>query len=134
MVALLPGAYFQPVHAASQPDPPCASTAGLLLSETVLVDGMDGSNLMGQGINQQTAPGMDSIQEWTVQTSNYSAEFGQAGSSVMNVTMKSGTNQFHGSGYNYFQNEFLNSAQPFTVQPGTASEHIRPRFEEMIMA
>src|SRR5258708_30061930 len=87
---------------------------------------MDGSKLMRQGSNQQTAPGTDSIQEWTVQTSNYSAEFGQAGSAVMNVTMKSGTNQFHGGAYNYFQNEFLNSAQPFTVQPGSSTEHIRP--------
>ena len=127
MVALLPGAYFQPVNTGFTTGPTVRINGGATSSETFLVDGMDGSNLMGQGINQQTAPGMDSIQEWTVQTSNYSAEFGQAGSSVMNVTMKSGTNQFHGSGYNYFQNEFLNSAQPFTVQPGSASEHIRPQ-------
>jgi hypothetical protein len=69
---------------------------------------------------------MDSIQEWTVQTSNYSAEFGQAGSAVMNVTMKSGTNTLHGSGYEYFQNDFLNAAQPFTVQAGSPNEHVRP--------
>src|ERR1700693_5477226 len=87
---------------------------------------MNGTNILGQGANQQAQPGMDSIQEWTVQTSNYSAECGQAGSSVMNVTIKSGTNQYHGTAYNYFQNEFLNSAQPFTVQPGSPSEHIRP--------
>ncbi len=126
IVALLPGAYFQPVNTGFTTGPTVRINGGATSSETLLVDGMDGSNLMGQVINQQTQPGMDSIQEWTVQTSNYSAEFGQAGSSVMNVTMKSGTNQFHGSAYDYFQNEFLNSAQPFTVQPGSPNEHIRP--------
>ena len=64
--------------------------------------------------SQQNQPGADSIQEWAVQTSNYSAEFGQAGNAIMNVTMKSGTNQFHGSAYDYFVNEFMNAGQPFT--------------------
>ena len=126
IVALLPGAYYQPVNTGFTTGATVRINGGVTSSETLLVDGMDGSNLMGQGINQQTQPGMDAVQEWTVQTSNYSAEFGQAGSSVHNVTMKSGTNQYHGTAYDYFQNEFLNSAQPFTVQPGSPSEHIRP--------
>ena len=87
---------------------------GVAGSENVLIDGMDGTNILGQGANQQNQPGMDSIQEWTVQTSNYAAEFGQAGSAVMNVTMKSGTNQFTAARYEYFQNEVLNAGQPFT--------------------
>ena len=125
-VALLPGAYYQPVSTGFTVGPTVRINGGYTGSETFLVDGMDGTNLLTQVVNQQTAPGMDSVQEWTVQTSNYSAEFGQAGGAVMNVTMKSGTNQFHGSAYNYFQNEILNSAQPFTVQPGSPNEHIRP--------
>ncbi|HTA45866.1 MAG TPA: carboxypeptidase-like regulatory domain-containing protein, partial [Bryobacteraceae bacterium] len=127
IVALLPGAYFQPVPTGFTTGPTVRVNGGATSSETLLVDGMDGSNLMGQVINQQTQPGMDSVQEWTVQTSNYSAEYGQAGSSVHNVTMKSGTNQFHGSAYDYFQNEFLNSGQPFTVLPGSPNEHTRPQ-------
>src|SRR5579885_244843 len=124
LVALLPGAYYQPAPPFTGPVVRInGSPAG---SEKVLIDGMDATNILGQGANQQNQPGMDSIQEWTVQTSNYSAEFGQAGSSVMNVTMKSGTNQFHGSAYNCLQNEVLNAAQPFTVQPGSPNEHIRP--------
>jgi hypothetical protein len=126
VVALLPGAYYTPVATTFTTGPTVRINGGVTSSETFLVDGMDGTNLMAQSINQQTAPGMDSIQEWTVQTSNYSAEFGQAGSAVMNVTMKSGTNQYHGSAYNYLQNEVLNSAQPFSVQPGSPNEHIRP--------
>jgi hypothetical protein len=112
MVAMLPGAYYQPAPPFTGPTVHINGTpAG---SETVLVEGMDGTNILGQGANQQNQPGMDSIQEWTVQTSNYSAEFGQAGSAVMNITMKSGTNQYHGSLYDYFQDEFLNAGQPFT--------------------
>ena len=126
VVALLPGAYFTPVATTFTTGPTVRINGGYTSSETFLVDGMDGSNLMGQGINQQTAPGTDAVQEWTVQTSNYSAEFGQAGSSVMNVTMKSGTNSFHGSAYDYIQNDVVNAAQPFTVQPGSPNEHIRP--------
>src|SRR5579871_1219652 len=112
IVALLPGAYFQPAPPFTGPQ--VRINGGVTGSETVLIDGMDGTNILGQGANQQNQPGMDSIQEWTVQTSNYSAEFGQAGSAVMNVTMKSGTNQYHGTGYWYFQNEALNAGQPFT--------------------
>ena len=125
LVALLPGAFYQPSPIVHR-DPPCASTAESPDRRTVLVDGMDGTNILGQGANQQNQPGMDSIQEWTVQTSNYSAEFGQAGSAVMNVTMKSGTNQYHGSLYEYFQNDILNAGQPFTVQNGSPNEHNRP--------
>jgi len=112
IVALLPGAYYQPGPPFTGPT--VRINGGVAGSEKLLIDGMDGTNILGQGANQQNQPGMDSIQEWTVQTSNYSAEFGQAGSAVMNVTMKSGGNQYHGSAYEYFQNEFLNAGQPFT--------------------
>jgi outer membrane receptor protein involved in Fe transport len=113
MVALLPGAYYQPSPPFTGPVVRInGSPSG---SETLLIEGMNATNILGQGANQQNQPGMDSIQEWTVQTSNYSAEFGQAGSSVMNVTMKSGANQYHGSLYDYFQNEYLNAGQPFTT-------------------
>jgi hypothetical protein len=112
IVALLPGAYYQPAPPFTGPQVIINGSPGG--SETLLIEGMNGTNIVGQGANQQNQPGMDSIQEWTVQTSNYSAEFGQAGSSVMNVTMKSGTNQYHGSLYDYFQNEDLNAGQPFT--------------------
>jgi hypothetical protein len=126
IVALLPGAYYTPVSTTFTTGPTVRINGGYTSSETFLVEGMDGTNLMAQAINQQTAPGMDAVQEWTVQTSNYSAEFGQAGSSVHNVTMKSGTNQYHGTAYDYFQDEFLNAGQPFTVETGSPNEHVRP--------
>ncbi len=59
--------------------------------------------------------GVDSIQEMAVQTSNYAAEYGTASSVVINTTMKSGTNQYHGTGYDYFVNEDLNAGEPYTT-------------------
>src|SRR6185312_5715492 len=67
-------------------------------------------------INQQsmTQPSIDAIQEFAVETSNFAAEFGQVGGGYFNVTMKSGTNNLHGSAYNYFVNEALNAGTAFT--------------------
>jgi len=77
------------------------------------VEGMDTTNNMWQNMAQFTQQGVDAIQEFAVQTSNYAAEYGQAGSAVFNLTMKSGTNQIHGSAYEYFVNEALNASTPY---------------------
>ena len=61
---------------------------------------------------QFTQPSVDSVQEVAVQTSNFAAEFGTVGGGIFNVTMKSGTNQLHGSVYDYAINEVLNAHQP----------------------
>jgi len=113
LLALVPGAYFAPPTpgAVGSPD---RINGGLGGSESVLIDGMDATNALGQGADAQAQPGQDQIQEWTVQAGNYNAEFGQAGQAVYNVTMKSGTNQFHGSVFESYQNAYLNAGQPFT--------------------
>lgn len=81
----------------------------------IRVEGQTGGNLGGlRQYTQQSQPSVDAIQEVAVQTSNYSAEFGTAGGGIFNVTMKSGTNVFHGSAYDYAVNEALNSHQPYT--------------------
>lgn len=73
-----------------------------------------------------TQPSVDAIQEFSVQTSNFAAEFGQAGAAVFNVTMRSGTNQFHGGAYEYFANDVLNAGIPFTSDANHANNLIRP--------
>jgi len=110
VVALMPGSAL--VQGGT--GPVVRINGGVIASQTVLLEGMDMSNSLGQGASQQNQPGVDSIQEWAIQTSNYAAEFGQAGSAIMNVTMRSGTNRFHGSAYEYFVHEKLNAGQPFT--------------------
>jgi hypothetical protein len=108
VVALIPGSALTP----GQTGPTVRINGGVNNSQTMLVEGMDASNSLGQGASQQNQVGVDSVQEFAVQTSNYSAEFGQAGSAIMNITMKSGTNLFHGSAYEYWVHEKLNSGQP----------------------
>ncbi len=97
-------------------------------TETMRVEGQDStSRLFGTyDYTQMGQPSADSIQEIAYQTSNYSAEFGQAGSVVINMTMKSGTNQYHGTAFDYFVNEDLNAGDPFTINSSGVGL-VRPR-------
>jgi hypothetical protein len=61
--------------------------------------------------------------EFAVQTSNFSAEYGQAGSSMFNVTMKSGSNALHGSGYEYLVNEAFNADRAYTNDSPRSRRH-----------
>src|SRR6185436_6316349 len=110
VVALIPGSAMT----IGVTGPTVRINGGVNNSQSMLVEGMDASNSLGQGASQQNQVGTDSVQEFAIQTSNYAAEFGQAGSAIMNITMKSGTNAFHGSAYEYFVHEKLNAGQPFT--------------------
>lgn len=94
-------------------------------SEGIRIEGQPTTNHFVSFSPQEMQPSADSVQEVAVQTSNYAAEFGQAGGGVFNITMKSGTNQYHGTGYDYFVNEDLNAAYPFTLDP--QGNKYRPR-------
>src|SRR5438094_6197318 len=99
-------------------------------SQSIRVEGQDATNGMWRQQNQINQAGVDAIQEVAIQTSNYAAEYGQAGGGYFNYTMKSGTNQFHGTAYDYLVNEFLNAGTPFTDRFTTgdtarAGQHIR---------
>ncbi len=96
-------------------------------SEAFVVEGMDSSNQLIDFAPAQMQPSVDAIQEVSIQTSNYAAEYGGAGGGYFNVTMKSGTNQYHGSLYDYAVNEVLNAGTPFTSDPDHTGNLIRPR-------
>lgn len=79
------------------------------------IEGMDaGNNGTLAVFTMQVQPSAEAIQEVAVQTSNFAAEYGAVGGGLFNATMKSGTNDYHGSVYDYFVNEALNARQPFT--------------------
>src|ERR1700733_8911355 len=84
-------------------------------SQTIMVEGMDATNGQWRQQNQSTQQGVDAIQEVSVQTSNFAAEYGGAGGGYLNFTMKSGTNQYHGTAYEYFVNSALNAGLPFSA-------------------
>ena len=81
-----------------------------------LLDGLD-NNAYGtsnQGFsNQAIPPSPDAINEFRVETNNYSAEYGRASGAVINVSINSGTNQFHGRVWEYNRNTDLNALGPF---------------------
>lgn len=76
------------------------------------IDGMDATNQIN-AVQAGTSASVDAMQETAIQTSNFSAEFGQVGGGLFNVTLKSGTNRYHGNGYDYLANEAFNAATPF---------------------
>ena len=94
-------------------------------SQAVRIEGQDASNTGTPGVLQQTQPSVDAIQETAIQTSNFAAEYGQVGGGMFNVTMRSGTNSFHGSAYDYFVNEIFNAGNPFVT--GSPQGNPRPR-------
>ncbi len=82
-----------------------------------IVDGID-NNSQVLGLQDRKAqvllPSLDAIQEFQVQTSNYSAEFGRSAGAVMNVTIKSGTNRFGGTLYEFHRNDRFDSRPTFS--------------------
>jgi hypothetical protein len=88
-------------------------------SERIRIDGLDATYTLGNVYYSFGAPSVDSIQEVAAQTSNFAAEYGQSTGAVLSYTMRSGTNQFHGSLYDYWENEDFNARGPYS--------HTRPK-------
>ena len=121
MVQLIPGSTWTPNSLVRLNGTP-ANT------QSFRIEGQDASNTGTPGVPAQSQPGVDAIQEVAIQTSNYAAEYGQVGGGVFNVTMKSGTNQYHGTVYDNFVNEVFNAGNPFkTCAPCTGPVNTRPR-------
>jgi outer membrane receptor protein involved in Fe transport len=102
------------------------SNGARAVQNSYLLDGVDNKNrIMGfdKSSAQVVQPIIDAIQEFKVQTSTFSAEFGQAAGGVVNVTMKSGTNAFHGNVFEFLRNSYLD-ATPYFQPAGNA----KPQF------
>lgn len=86
-----------------------------------LLDGIDNnSNLVDflNGTAFAVRPPVDAIEEFKVQTDNYSAEFGRSAGAILNATIKSGTNQFHGDAWEFLRNDALDAANFFENSGG----------------
>jgi hypothetical protein len=91
-----------------------------------LIDGTDNNERVIGTIGVK--PSIDAIQEVSVETNDYAAETGRSPGAVVNIVTKSGTNNFHGSVYEFFQNNALNARNPFDPVPN-ANTPISPQSE-----
>src|SRR6266446_3196067 len=81
-----------------------------------LLDGIDNNSDTVDflnGTNFVVLPPVDAIEEFKVQTTGFSAEYGRSGAAVLNATIKSGTNEFHGTVWEFFRNDKLDAADYF---------------------
>ena len=81
-----------------------------------LLDGIDNNtNLVDflNGTAYSAKPPVDAIQEFKVETNNYSAESGRSAAAVLNATLKSGTNAFHGAVWEFLRNDKFDAANYF---------------------
>ena len=93
-----------------------------------LLDGMDDNVAIADLVNQSqfvVLPPPDALREFTVQTSNYSAEFGHAAGAVLNVTTRSGANAFHGDLWEFLRNDFFDAKDFFVL-----STQRKPEFRQ----
>jgi hypothetical protein len=104
-------------------------------SNNFQMDGVAVNNIANSGSSNDGTiytgipiPSQDAIQEFKVQTSTYDASYGRNPGANVNVTTKSGTNDFHGSAFEFFRNTALNSNDFFLKQ--TQSVNKRPAFDQ----
>lgn len=71
-----------------------------------IVDQQNSSNVVSQ-------PSVDALSEFSIQTNNFSAEYGQAAGAVINATIRSGTNRFRGVGFEFLRNDRFDAHNPF---------------------
>src|SRR5260370_41351986 len=80
-----------------------------------MVDGVHNEEPLNAFISITTP--LAAIQEFKIETSNPTAEYGSFGGAVVNLTTKSGTNEFHGEAFEYIRNDAFNSRDFFKHPP-----------------
>jgi Carboxypeptidase regulatory-like domain/TonB dependent receptor len=129
LTLLVPGALNSPNGGADQ-----GSTKTFPGAVTISANGarqnmvsyqLDGGNYLDEYTNvNQPFPFPDALQEFSVQTSNYSAEYGQNAGAVVNVVTKSGTNELHGDAFEFLRNAVFNARNffaPLTTKSPTGA-------------
>jgi hypothetical protein len=93
-----------------------SSNGARSLQNNFQLDGMDNNSDLGDVLNGSSyviQPSVDALAEFKVQTNAYSAEFGRGNGAVMNATIKSGTNDFHGDTYEFLRNDAFDAKNAF---------------------
>src|ERR1043166_5805225 len=134
LVTLVPGASFGAAGAigsGTRPDAPRPASAFFVngtrdSSNLYLIDGIDNYDRIHTTV--AIKPSIDAVQEFKVQTSLYSAEFGRNAGGVVNVSVKSGTNQFHGTAYEFLRNQALDARNFFAPSTQPKPHYILNQF------
>src|ERR1700739_3228613 len=120
LVQLVPGANEGPGNGLSsggRPDDRRTNAAGISVNgqdDTLnnwVVDGVDDNERIIGSIGVK--PNVEGIQEITVQTNSYAPEAGRTAGGVINIVTRSGTNEFHGSAYEFFRNDIFDARNVF---------------------
>jgi hypothetical protein len=96
------------------------SNGGRNSTADIVMDGVSQTNQENNGgiTTALYTPQVDAVQEFKVEQNTYSADVGFGGNTVINVVTKSGTNDFHGSAFEFLQNSALNANNWFNNQNG----------------
>jgi hypothetical protein len=92
----------------------------------VYMDGLDDTSAVKGAISDENQPSVESLASQELLVNNYSAEFGESAGGIFNYTSKSGSNRFHGTLFNYLENEDLDAGQPFNYTTPTSNQKITP--------
>jgi hypothetical protein len=89
------------------------------------INGIDANSMGTNSAPSLSVPAPETIQEFKVQTSLYDATFGRSGGGNIQAVTKSGSNQFHGTLYEFFRNEALNANNPFLKAAGVGRPELK---------
>ncbi|WP_446742184.1 carboxypeptidase regulatory-like domain-containing protein [Silvibacterium acidisoli] len=95
------------------------SNGGRVSENNFILDGVDNNSNMQDFLNGATyavRPPPDALAEFSVESSNYSAELGRSTGAAVNASIKSGTNQFHGSLWEYYRSDRMAALDYFSTQ------------------
>ena len=114
LAILTPGVqvYDPDLHSSSTDGAQISANGGRSIWGQVNVDGITMVNNRHNYVN--LFPSMDAIQEFKVQTSDYSAEYGGNAGTNTNIQIKSGTNQFHGDVFEFLRNDAMDARNYFS--------------------
>ena len=97
---------------------------GSVYSNQIFLDG--GANTVPVHNEISVVPMVDTVEEFKVQTNSLAAEFGQTSGGVVSVVTRSGTNQFHGSLYEFFRNDALDARNAFLTERDPITGRTKP--------
>ncbi len=123
LVRLMGGVTFRDEGGAEQA-PKFSMYGGRSYNQMWLLDGGVAQNMVLGVAMLSINPPTESLQEFKVESNNYSAEYGRAGGGLILMTTKSGTNEYHGNGYWYLRNDKLDARTFFAADKATLRYNI----------